>query len=219
MKILVIGSGGREHAMAWKAAQSQRVKAVFVAPGNAGTAREAKCRNVPLKADDIEGLVAFAREEGIDLTLVGPEAPLVKGIVDRFASQGLPCLGPSKEASRLEGSKAFAKDFMARHGIPTAAYATFTEVAPAIAYIEGHPPPWVIKADGLAAGKGVIIAHSEAQAITAVRDMLEGKAFGEAGRRVVIEEHLKGEEASFIVLADGEHVLPLATSRDHKARD
>ncbi len=219
MKVLIIGGGGREHAMAWKAAQSQQVRAVYVAPGNAGTAREPKCRNIPIAADDIEALLAFAQDEAIDLTLVGPEMPLVKGIVDRFASHGLRCLGPSRLASRLEGSKSFAKRFMAAHGIPTAAFATFTEIEPAIAYIRKIGPPLVVKADGLAAGKGVIIAQSEEEAIRTVKEMLEKQVFGEAGKRVVIEEFLKGEEASFIVLVDGRHILPLATSRDHKARD
>ena len=216
MKVLVIGSGGREHALAWKAAQSPDVEKVFVAPGNAGTAREAKLENVSIGVEDIEALVAFARDNTIGLTIVGPEAPLVLGVVDAFEAAGLPCFGPSKAASQLEGSKAFTKDFLARHHIPTGAYANFTEIDPALAYIKEQGAPIVIKADGLAAGKGVIVAMTEAEAEAAVRDMLAGNAFGEAGHRVVIEEFLDGEEASFIVMADGEHILPMATSQDHK---
>ncbi len=216
MKVLVIGSGGREHALAWKAAQSPDVEKVFVAPGNAGTAREAKLENVSIGVEDIEALVAFARDNQIGLTIVGPEAPLVIGVVDAFEAAGLPCFGPSKAASQLEGSKAFTKDFLARHNIPTAAYANFTEIDPALAYIKEQGAPIVIKADGLAAGKGVIVAMTETEAEAAVRDMLAGNAFGEAGHRVVIEEFLDGEEASFIVMADGEHILPMATSQDHK---
>ena len=219
MKVMVIGGGGREHALAWKAAQSSRVERVFVAPGNAGTAREAKLENVPLAATDIEALVDFARREGVGLTIVGPEAPLVLGVVDAFMAAGLACFGPRRAAAELEASKAFTKDFLQRHHIPTAAYANFTEVEPAIAYIRQQGAPIVVKADGLAAGKGVILAHSEDEAIAAVRDMLAGNAFGEAGHRVVIEEFLQGEEASFIVMVDGRHILPLATSQDHKARD
>ncbi len=216
MKVLVIGSGGREHALGWKAAQSPDVEKVFVAPGNAGTAREAKLENVNIGVEDIEALVAFARDNQIGLTIVGPEAPLVIGVVDAFEAAGLPCFGPSKTASQLEGSKAFTKDFLARHNIPTAAYANFTEIDPALAYIKEMGAPIVIKADGLAAGKGVIVAMTEAEAEAAVRDMLAGNAFGEAGHRVVVEEFLDGEEASFIVMADGEHILPMATSQDHK---
>ncbi len=216
MKVLVIGSGGREHALAWKAAQSPDVEKVFVAPGNAGTAREAKLENVNIGVEDIEALVTFARNNDIGMTIVGPEAPLVIGVVDAFEAAGLPCFGPSKAASQLEGSKAFTKDFLARHNIPTAAYANFTEIEPALAYIKEQGAPIVIKADGLAAGKGVIVAMTEAEAEAAVRDMLAGNAFGEAGHRVVIEEFLEGEEASFIVMADGEHILPMATSQDHK---
>ncbi len=216
MKVLVIGSGGREHALAWKAAQSPDVEKVFVAPGNAGTAREAKLENVAIGVEDIEALVAFARDNQIGLTIVGPEAPLVIGAVDAFDAAGLPCFGPSKAASQLEGSKAFTKDFLARHNIPSGAYANFTEIDAALAYIKEQGAPIVIKADGLAAGKGVIVAMSEAEAEAAVRDMLAGNAFGEAGHRVVIEEFLDGEEASFIVMADGEHILPMATSQDHK---
>ncbi|MBI2779255.1 MAG: phosphoribosylamine--glycine ligase [Gammaproteobacteria bacterium] len=219
MKVLIIGNGGREHALAWKVAQSASVEQVYVAPGNAGTAREPKVENVAIAVDDIAGLLAFARDNGIGLTIVGPEVPLVLGVVDAFRTAGLRCFGPTQQAAQLEGSKAFAKDFMARHGIPTAAYGKFTDVTEAIAYIHQLGAPLVVKADGLAAGKGVIIAQTAAQAIDAVRDMLAGNAFGAAGHRVVIEEYLRGEEASFIVMVDGEHILPLATSQDHKARD
>jgi phosphoribosylamine--glycine ligase len=219
MKVLIIGSGGREHALAWRAAQSTGVNRVYVAPGNAGTALEEHVENVPLSSDDIDGLLNFAQEQAIDLTIVGPEAPLVAGVVDRFKTAGLRCFGPSAAAAQLEGSKAFAKDFMARHGIPTAAYGNFTDIDEAIAFIHSHGVPIVVKADGLAAGKGVIIAETINEAETAVRDMLAGNAFGEAGHRVVVEEFLRGEEASFIVMADGENILPLATSQDHKARD
>jgi phosphoribosylamine--glycine ligase len=216
MKVLVVGSGGREHALAWQAAQSANVEKVFVAPGNAGTAQEPGIENVAISVSDLEGLVDFAREQGIGLTIAGPEDPLVNGIVDKFSAAGLACFGPSAAAAQLEGSKAFAKDFMARHGIPTAAYGKFTEVEPAIGFIREHGAPIVVKADGLAAGKGVIIAHDTTRAEAAVLDMLAGNAFGEAGHRVVIEEFLEGEEASFIVMADGKNVVPLATSQDHK---
>lgn len=219
MNILVIGGGGREHALAWKAAQSSHATHVFVAPGNAGTALEPKVTNIAIAADDIPALVAFARERRIDLTIVGPEAPLVRGIVDAFHNAGLRCFGPSKAAAQLEGSKAFAKDFLARHCIPTAGYRTFTQVEPAVAYIRSQGAPIVVKADGLAAGKGVILAETETTAIQAVQAMLAGNAFGEAGRQLVIEEFLQGEEASFIVMVDGEHILPMASSQDHKARD
>jgi phosphoribosylamine--glycine ligase len=219
MNILIIGSGGREHALAWKAAQSKQADTVFVAPGNAGTALEAGVENVDISADDIDRLIAFARDTPVGLTIVGPEVPLVAGIVDRFTEAGLRCFGPTAAAAQLEGSKSFSKDFLARHAIPTAAYATFTETGPACDYIRAQGAPIVIKADGLAAGKGVIIAQSTAEAITAVEDMLAGNAFGDAGHRVVIEEFLQGEEASFIVMADGVHCLPLASSQDHKARD
>lgn len=219
MKVLIIGNGGREHALAWKVAQSASVEQVYVAPGNAGTAREPKVENVAIAVDDIAGLLAFARDKSIGLTIVGPEVPLVLGVVDAFRTAGLRCFGPTQQAAQLEGSKAFAKDFMARHSIPTAAYGKFTDVTEAIAYIRQLGAPLVVKADGLAAGKGVIIAQTAAQAIDAVRDMLAGNAFGAAGHRVVIEEYLRGEEASFIVMVDGEHILPLATSQDHKARD
>jgi phosphoribosylamine--glycine ligase len=216
MNILIIGGGGREHALAWKVAQSPRVTRIYVAPGNAGTAREAKCRNVAVNADDVEGLLAFAQANAVELTIVGPEAPLVLGVVDRFQSQGLRIFGPTQKGAQLEGSKAFAKDFLARHKIPTAAYGNFTDVAAAEAFIRQHGAPIVVKADGLAAGKGVILAQSVDEACTAVRDMLGGQAFGQAGHRVVVEEFLEGEEASFIVMADGEHALALATSQDHK---
>jgi phosphoribosylamine--glycine ligase len=217
LKVLVVGGGGREHALAWKLAQSERVEQVFVAPGNAGTAREPGCRNVAISATDIDGLLAFALRERIDLTVVGPEAPLVAGIVDRFQAEGLGIFGPTRLAAQLEGSKTFAKNFMQRHGIPTAAFGSFTDIDAAIAFIHAHGAPIVVKADGLAAGKGVILADTEAEAEAAVRDMLAGNAFGEAGHRVVLEEMLVGEEASFICMIDGEHVLPLATSQDHKA--
>lgn len=217
MKVLVIGSGGREHALAWRSAQAPEVTRVFVAPGNAGTGSEPRLTNVSLRADDFDGLLDFARTESVDLTLVGPEDPLAAGIVDRFEAAGLACFGPSARAARLEGSKAFAKDFMARHRIPTAAYGKFTDVDEALAFLRDQGAPIVVKADGLAAGKGVIVARDLPTAEAAVRDMLEGNAFGDAGHRVVIEEFLDGEEASFIVMADGKHVLPLATSQDHKA--
>ncbi|ALG67321.1 phosphoribosylamine--glycine ligase [Beggiatoa leptomitoformis] len=219
MKILIIGNGGREHALAWKVAQTAGVAKVFVAPGNAGTAREAKVENVPIKSDDIHTLVTFALQQRIDLTIVGPEAPLVAGVVDKFRVAGLRCFGPTSGSAQLEGSKAFTKDFLARHAIPTADYSHFTEVQPAIDYIRAKGAPIVVKADGLAAGKGVILAQTEAEAIAAVEDMLAGNAFGDAGNRVVIEAFLVGEEASFICMVDGEHILPMATSQDHKARD
>jgi phosphoribosylamine--glycine ligase len=216
MNILIIGSGGREHALAWKTAQSPLADRIFVAPGNAGTAREPKVENIAIAADDIDRLVAFAREREVGLTIVGPEAPLVLGIVDVFRAAGLRCFGPTQGAAQLEGSKAFAKDFLGRHGIPTAGYATFTALEPALAHLRERGAPVVVKADGLAAGKGVIVAQTLGEAEAAVRDMLAGNAFGAAGHRVVIEEFLDGEEASFIVMADGAHVLPMATSQDHK---
>ena len=219
MKILIVGNGGREHALAWKVKQSAKVEKVFVAPGNAGTALEASVENVVIAVDDIAGLLAFAQQQAIDLTIIGPEIPLVLGIVDSFQQAGLACFGPSAQAAQLEGSKTFCKDFMIRHHIPTASYQSFTDQQQAIAYIEQHGAPIVVKADGLAAGKGVIVAQTEAEAIAAVEDMLSGNGFGEAGHRVVIEEFLHGEEASFIVIADGQHALPMATSQDHKARD
>ncbi|WP_444923548.1 phosphoribosylamine--glycine ligase [Microbulbifer sp. DLAB2-AF] len=216
MNVLIIGSGGREHALAWKAAQNPKVGTVFVAPGNAGTAREGKVQNLAIGVDNFPALADFAEENGVELTIVGPEAPLVDGIVDFFNGRGLAIFGPSKGAAQLEGSKAFTKDFLERHKIPTAAYRNFTEVEPAIEYIRERGAPIVVKADGLAAGKGVIVAETEQQAELAVRDMLSGNAFGDAGCRVVIEEFLQGEEASFIVMVDGENILPMATSQDHK---
>jgi phosphoribosylamine--glycine ligase len=219
MKVLIVGSGGREHALAWKCAQSPRVSEVLVAPGNAGTARENKIRNVAVSADNIEALAAIAADETIGLTIIGPEAPLVAGIVDRFNELGLPCFGPSAAAAQLEGSKAFSKDFLARHNIPTAAYQNFSELEPALAYIREQGAPIVIKADGLAAGKGVIVATTLAEAEQAATDMLSGGSFGAAGTTIVVEEFLDGEEASFIVVTDGDSILPLATSQDHKARD
>jgi len=219
MKILVVGSGGREHALAWKAAQSPLVRKTFVAPGNAGTALEKNIENVAISAEDIPALLDFARSEQIDLTIVGPEAALVKGIVDVFTENGFKIFGPTKAAAQLEGSKAFTKDFLARHDIPTAYYGNFTEIAPAISYIEEKGAPIVIKADGLAAGKGVILAQTNDEAIAAVKDMLAGNKFGDAGARVVIEEFLYGEEASFICMVDGKNILPMASSQDHKARD
>ncbi|WP_438950955.1 phosphoribosylamine--glycine ligase [Porticoccus sp.] len=219
MNILVIGSGGREHALAWKAAQGQGVERVFVAPGNAGTALEPGVRNVAIDVNDFAALADFAQQNNVVLTIVGPEQPLVDGIVDFFASRGLRAFGPSKGAAQLEGSKAFTKDFLARHNIPTAVYRNFTEIEPALAYLREKGAPIVVKADGLAAGKGVIVATTLEEAENAVHDMLAGNAFGDAGHRVVIEEFLAGEEASFIVMVDGEHILPMATSQDHKARD
>jgi len=219
MKVLVIGGGGREHALAWKLIQSPRCSHVYVAPGNPGTLNEPNVDNVDIAVDDIAGLVSFARDNAIELTIVGPEVPLVMGVVDAFTEADLRCFGPSKAAAQLEASKSFTKDFLARHNIPTAAYQVFTEIEPAAAYIKQQGAPIVVKADGLAAGKGVIVALTEQQAIDAVEDMLSGNAFGDAGHRVVIEEFMTGEEASFIVMVDGKHILPLATSQDHKARD
>ena len=216
MRVLIIGSGGREHALAWKVANDAGVEQVFVAPGNAGTALEDGVENVPISADDHDGLLGFARERGVDLAIIGPEAPLVAGLADAFDEAGIACFGPSAAAAQLEGSKGFAKEFMFRHGIPTAAYGVFTDLDEARAFIRGHGAPIVVKADGLAAGKGVVIANDVPQAEAAAADMLSGNAFGEAGHRVVIEQFLAGEEASFIVMSDGEHVLPLATSQDHK---
>ncbi|MBO2630383.1 MULTISPECIES: phosphoribosylamine--glycine ligase [Shewanella] len=223
MQVLVIGGGGREHALAWKAAQSPAVETVFVAPGNAGTALEPKLENLAIEATDIPALLAFAKQQQIALTIVGPEAPLVLGVVDAFRAEGLNIFGPTEAAAQLEGSKAFTKDFLARHRIPTADYQNFTEIAPAKAYVTelaGRTGfPVVIKADGLAAGKGVIIAQDQTEADAAIDDMLAGNKFGEAGSRVVVEEFLRGEEASFIVMVDGNNILPMATSQDHKARD
>jgi phosphoribosylamine--glycine ligase len=216
MKLLVIGSGGREHALAWKLAQSPRVTDILVAPGNAGTAHAAKCRNVAINVTDIAGLLKLAQDEAVALTVVGPEVPLVAGVVDTFRAAGLRIFGPTAAAAQLEGSKAYAKDFLARHGIPTAYYAVHSQVDAALAYVHEKGAPIVIKADGLAAGKGVIVAMTLAEAEAAVRDMLEGNAFGDAGARVVIEEFLAGEEASFISMVDGHTALPMATSQDHK---
>lgn len=219
MRILIIGGGGREHALAWKTAQAAEVTQVFVAPGNAGTALESNLKNVDIQVEDIAGLVKFAKENAIDLAIVGPEVPLVLGVVDAFSAAGLKCFGPTAAAAQLEGSKAFSKDFLAKHKIPTAAYDVFTEIAPAHAYIDKMGVPIVVKADGLAAGKGVILADTLEEAKEAVTDMLAGNKFGTAGSRVVIEEFLVGEEASYIVMADGKNVLPMATSQDHKARN
>ncbi len=216
MKILVIGSGGREHALAWKAAQNEAVETVFVAPGNAGTALEAKLENLAIDVMDFSGLADFAEKNNVELTIVGPEAPLVEGIVNYFNERKLKCFGPSKGAAQLEGSKSFTKDFCVRHNIPTGAYQTFTDVNDALDYVRKVGAPIVIKADGLAAGKGVIVAENLATAESAIEDMLSGNVFGEAGCRVVVEEFLAGEEASFIVIADGDNVLPMATSQDHK---
>lgn len=218
MKILILGGGGREHAFAWKIAQLPRVSAVYVAPGNAGTALEPKVRNVDIAADDVAALLQFARREAIDFTLVGPEAPLVLGVTDTFAAAGLRCFGPRKLAARLEGSKAFTKEFLSRYGIPTAAYATFTRATFDAGWVRAQRAPLVVKADGLAAGKGVIICASVDEAIASAQAMFDGQ-FGRAGDTVVIEEFLQGEEASFIAMVDGEHILPLATSQDHKRRD
>lgn len=219
MKVMIIGSGGREHALAWKVAQSPRVEKIFVVPGNAGTARETKVENVALEISDFAALVAFAREQQVGLTIIGPEAPLVAGIVDYFQQEGLACFGPRQGAAQLEGSKAFTKDFLARHRIPTAAYGNFSDIDAALDYLRKQKLPIVIKADGLAAGKGVIIAQTMDEAERTVRDMLAGNSFGSAGHRVVIEEFMTGEEASFIVMVDGKTALPFATSQDHKARD
>ena len=219
MKVLIVGGGGREHALAWKAAQSPKVDQVYVAPGNAGTALEDNIENVNIGAEDIPVLLDFAKNNDIGLTIVGPEAALVEGIVDEFSAAGLKAFGPTKGAAQLEGSKAFTKDFLARHNIPTGSYGNFTDEAEAIAYVKQQGAPLVVKADGLAAGKGVILAQTEDEAIAAVTDMLSGNRFGDAGARVVIEEFLFGEEASFICMVDGKNILPMATSQDHKARD
>lgn len=216
MKVLVIGSGGREHALAWKLAQSSRISEVLVAPGNAGTATEPKCRNVDVPASDIDALLKLVEREGISVTVVGPEGPLVNGVVDRFRAAGHRIFGPTQAAAQLEGSKAYAKNFLARHGIPTAHYAVFTEAEAALEYVQDKGAPIVIKADGLAAGKGVIVAMTLAEAEAAITDMLSDYAFGAAGARVVIEEFLEGEEASFISMVDGKTALPMATSQDHK---
>ena len=216
MKVLVIGNGGREHALTWKAAQSDLVSEVFVAPGNPGTALEPKTKNVNIGVCDIDALADFAEKEKIDLTIVGPEAPLVAGIVDEFKKRNLNIFGPTKAAAQLEGSKSFTKDFLMRHNIPTAKYKNFTDVNEALSYLDSVEIPIVVKADGLAAGKGVIVAQTRQEAKDAVKDMLSGNAFGEAGCKVVIEDFLSGEEASFIVMVDGKNVLPMATSQDHK---
>lgn len=219
MKVLIVGGGGREHAMAWKCARSRKVREVLVAPGNAGTAMEPGVRNVPAAADDIDALLDIAEAEGAGLTIVGPEVPLVAGIVDRFRARGLSCFGPGAAAAQLEGSKAYAKAFLDRHRIPTAAHRTFTDLDAACEWIRAAGAPVVVKADGLAAGKGVVVATTVAEAVDAARDMLAEGAFGSAGNRIVVEEFLEGEEVSFIVITDGRNVLPLATSQDHKARD
>ncbi|MDE1242557.1 phosphoribosylamine--glycine ligase [Vibrio aestuarianus] len=216
MRVLIIGSGGREHALGWKVAQNSQVETVFIAPGNAGTALEPKLENVNIGVESISELVEFAKQKQIELTIVGPEVPLVLGVVDAFREARLPIFGPTQAAAQLEGSKAFTKDFLARHQIPTGAYANFTEIDPALAYVREQGAPIVVKADGLAAGKGVIVAMTLQEAEDAIKDMLAGNAFGNAGSRVVIEEFLDGEEASFIVMVDGENVLPMATSQDHK---
>lgn len=216
MQVLVIGNGGREHALAWKLAQSEKVTKVFVAPGNAGTALESDIENIDIAVDDFAALIQFAQQENIDLTVIGPEAPLVDGIVDQFSAKGLRCFGPSAKAAQLEGSKSFTKDFLARHNIPTAEYQTFTDKTAAINYVREKGAPIVVKADGLAAGKGVIVAMTNSEAEEAIEDMLAGNAFGDAGHKVVIEEFLEGEEASFIVVTDGVHITPMATSQDHK---
>ena len=219
MKVLIVGGGGREHALAWKCAQSPKVSEVLVAPGNAGTHLEPRVRNVAVPAEDIAALVDLATEENVGLTIVGPEVPLVNGIADRFREHGLPCFGPTADAARLEGSKAFTKDFLKRYDIPTAAYESFEDIDAALRYIRERGAPLVIKADGLAAGKGVIVATTVREAEAAARDMLSGGAFGDAGSRIVVEDFLYGEEASFMVMTDGERILPLASSQDHKARD
>ncbi len=217
LKVLVVGGGGREHALCWKLAQSPRVSEVYVAPGNAGTAVEPKAQNVAIAAEDLAGLLSFAVSNRVDLTVVGPEGPLCAGIVDRFEAVGLPCLGPSRAAAALEGSKSYAKDFMRRHGIPTAAGEGFSDLEAAFAYLAGRDLPLVVKADGLCAGKGVVIARTRAEALAAAEAMLSGEAFGAAGRRIVIEAFLDGEEASFIALCDGREALPLSSAQDHKA--
>ena len=219
MKVLIVGGGGREHALAWKCAQSPKVTEVLVAPGNAGTAREPHVRNIAVDSGDVEALLALAEAEAVGLTIVGPEVPLVAGIADRFRARGLACFGPTAKAAQLEGSKSFSKSFLERHGIPTAAHKSFTDLDEALKFIRAKGAPVVVKADGLAAGKGVVVAHTVTEAEQAARDMLGAGAFGDAGRRIVVEEFLEGEEASFIVITDGGNVLPLATSQDHKARD
>jgi phosphoribosylamine---glycine ligase len=218
MKVLIVGSGGREHALAWKCAQSSRVTEVLVAPGNAGTANEPKVRNVDVLSDDIQGLVRLAQAEDVELTIIGPEGPLVAGVVDSFRSRGLKCFGPTRKPAQLEGSKAFTKEFLKRHGIPTGASQTFTQENFDPAYVQKHRTPIVVKASGLAAGKGVVICETQAEALDTIRSMFDGQ-FGDAGTEVVVEEFLEGEEASFIVMADGKNILPFASSQDHKRRD
>tara|TARA_Y100000588_G_scaffold17589_1_gene18283 strand:- start:1646 stop:2932 length:1287 start_codon:yes stop_codon:yes gene_type:complete len=219
MKVLIIGGGGREHALAWKVSQSDQVKQIYCAPGNAGTGSEGKVKNVPIDSNDINELVSFATDKQIDLSIVGPEAPLVAGVVDVFRLAGLRCFGPSRVAAELEGSKAYMKAFLKRHKIPTAEFETFDDIDKAHLYIKSKPVPIVIKADGLAAGKGVVIAATHAEALETATAMLSGAAFGSAGRRIVVEDFLVGEEASFIVMTDGENIIPFASSQDHKARD
>lgn len=218
-KVLVIGSGGREHALAWRLSLSTTVNQVYVAPGNPGTSAEEKVENIDIAANDYQALIDFCLDNAIDLVVIGPEQPLCDGLVDKMSQAGIKCFGPSAQAAQLEGSKTYSKDFLKKYHIPTAAYASFTEVLPALEYLKQNNYPVVIKADGLAAGKGVVIAENEAQAQSAIKDMLSGNVFGEAGHRIVIEEFLEGEEASFIVIADGENFVPMATSQDHKARD
>ncbi|MHA7840879.1 MAG: phosphoribosylamine--glycine ligase [Gammaproteobacteria bacterium] len=218
-KVLVIGNGGREHALAWKLSQSPEVETVFVAPGNGGTAQEPKMQNIPIQPTAITELLQFAQQQGVTLTLVGPEAPLALGIVDHFSAAGLACFGPTKAAAQLESSKTFCKNFLQRHGIPTAHYECFTDITAALAYAKTQSLPLVIKADGLAAGKGVVVAHSQSEVTEAIESMLKDNHFGEAGARIVIEQFLQGTEISFIAMVDGQHILPLATSQDHKARD
>ncbi len=219
MKVLIVGGGGREHALAWKCAQSDSVSGVFCAPGNVGSSQENKVKNVSIQADSIDSLVAFALDEKIALTIIGPEAPLAAGIVDKFQSAGLYCFGPTKESAQLEASKSFTKDFLKRHNIPSGEYETFTQLDDAIKYIIKKPVPIVVKADGLAAGKGVVVATTREEAVEAARSMLIENAFGEAGARIVVEEFLEGEEASFICMSDGITAIPFASSQDHKARD
>jgi phosphoribosylamine--glycine ligase len=219
VKVLVVGGGGREHALTWKLSQSSKVSKIYVAPGNAGTATEAKTENIEINAEDIASLKKFAKEEAIDLTIVGPEAPLVAGIVDEFQKDALTIFGPTAVTAQLEGSKAFAKSFMQKYGIPTGSYETFSDFNKAKAYISAQPVPIVIKADGLAAGKGVVIAENHSDALKCAEQMLSGESFGKAGQCIVVEEFITGEEASFICMVDGEHILPLASSQDHKARD
>ena len=219
MNVLIVGGGGREHALAWSAARSAEVERVFVAPGNAGTAREPKVENVDIPVDAFDVLADWVRSNGVVLTIAGPEAPLVAGLRDHFDAEGLACFGPTRAAARLEGSKVFAKEFLARHGIPTARYASFTDASAARAYIEKTGAPVVVKADGLAAGKGVTVARDVEEAVHAAEEMLSGARFGAAGREIVVEEFLEGEEASFICLTDGRTVVPFASSQDHKARD